>query len=99
MVPFVVKSGNSSCKMCRIRMTDFRPSNSASKEERQVLPDVVAFAHTAPDLRPRATIDPRMLRRRGPVAKDASVLLSIDMGDVPPRTRGKSLVLYKYPRQ
>ena len=54
MVPFVVKSGNNSCSMCRIRMTDFnyvvRPSNSASKEERQVLPEVVALAYTAPDL-------------------------------------------------
>ena len=99
MVPFVVKSGNSSCKMCRIRMTDFRPSNSASKEERQVLPDVIAFAYTAPDLRPRATIDPRMLRRRGRVAKEASVVLSIEIGDVPPSTRGNSVVVDKYPRQ
>eukprot|EP01035_Chromulina_nebulosa_P065728 gene65728-89920_t len=71
-------------------MTDFKivvsPSNSASKEERHVLPDVVALACTAPESRPRETIDPSMLLRRGPVAKDASVLLRIETGDVPPRT-------------
>ena len=103
IIPFVVKSGNNSCNICRMRMTDFnivvRPSSSASKEERQVLPDVVALACTAPELRPRATIDPRMLRRRGPVAREASVLLRIETGDVPPSTSGMSWVVYKYPKQ
>ncbi len=70
-------------------MTDFnivvRPSSSASKE---VLPDVVALACTAPESRPRATMDPSILRRRGPVARDASVLLRIETGDVLPSTSG-----------
>ena len=103
ITPFVVKSGNNSCKICRMRMTDFNivvsPSNSASKEERQVLPDVVALACTAPESRPRATMDPRMLRRRGPVARDASVLLRMETEEVPPSTSGKSCVVYKYPKQ
>ena len=80
-------------------MTDFnivvRPSSFASKEERQVLPDVVALACTAPESRPRATMDPRMLRRRGPVARDASVLLRMEIGDVPPSTSGMSRVVDK----
>ena len=104
MIPLAVNSGNNSCKICRMRMTDFNivvsPSNSASKEERYyVLPDVVALACTAPESRPRATMDPSIiLRRRGPVVRDASVLLRIETGDVPPSTSGMFCVVYKYPK-
>ena len=102
MIPLAVNSGNNSSKICRMRMTDFNivvsPSNSASKEERHVLPDVVALACTAPESRPRATMDPSILRRRGPVARDASVLLRIETGDVPPSTSGMFCVVYKYPK-
>ncbi len=103
IIPFAVKSGNNSCKMCqRMRITDFNivvsPSNLASNEERQVLPDVVALVCTAPELRPRATMNPSILRWRGPVARDASVLLRIETAEVPPSTSGMCCVVYKYPR-
>ena len=103
IIPFAVESGYNSCNVCRMRMTDFnivvRPSSFASKEERQVLPDVVALACTAPGSRPRVTINPRMLRRRLLVAREASVLLRIETRDVPPSTSGKSWVVCKYPKQ
>jgi hypothetical protein len=56
ITPFVVKSGNNSCNMCRMCITNFNtvisPSNSALKVKRQVLPDVVvALACTAPETR------------------------------------------------
>ena len=100
IIPFALKSGNISCKMCRMRMTDFNivvsPSNLASNEERQVLPDVVALVCTAPELRPRATMNPSILRwwRGPPVARDASVLLRIETGEVPPSTSGMCCVVY-----
>ena len=63
-----------------------------------MLPDVVALACTAPESRPRATMDPSILRRRGPVARDASsVLLRMETGDEPPSTSGMSCVVYKLP--
>ena len=94
-----MKSGNNSCSIYRRRLTDLmivvRPSSSASNEDRQVLPEVVALAWTAPDWGPRVTRDPRTLRRRGPVAREASVYAWIEGGDPPPSTRGKCIVVWR----
>ena len=69
------------------------PSSSASKLDRQVAVEVVALAWTAPELGPRAEMLPSTDRRRGPVPREASVQPQSVRGEVPPRTRGKSIVV------
>ena len=68
------------------------PSSSASKLDRQVAVEVVALAWIAPELGPRAEMLPR-------VPREASVQPKSVRGEVPPRTRGKSIVVYGYPMQ
>ena len=61
--------------------------------------DVVALAWIEPDWGPRAQILPSTDRRRGPVPREASAQPLRDSGAVPPKTRGKSIVVNIYPMQ
>ena len=100
---WVGKSGSSSRRIWRRRRSVFSivvsPSSSASKQDRQVAVEVVAFAWIAPEVGPRAEILPSTDRRRGPVPREASVQPNSDSGEVPPKTRGKPMVVKRYPIQ